>query len=271
MLQVIDPSVTDEADPFSVDPDLDMYDPDNGWRPWPEPSSYDAAWLTRYRAAQRDRVARIDAIAQPRSADARRPRPRCATVGARQPRVEQRAAPRRARAVPHDLPHARRPGLPRPDASTPTTGRSAPIFAFPDPLDANYGYGGLAARDDGARVGCRRGRACRRTRAVADTMPAVDVPTLVVHPTGRHRDPPAPGPRPSTTPSGADDKEYVEVAGAGHYLHGHRKAKPSDAIVDVAQHARALVRPSPCCRSGCTARGRPGGRCRWGRCGAWPR
>ena len=52
MVEWIDPSVVDERDMYATDAALDMYNPANG-------PPYDAAWLQRYRVAQRARNDRI--------------------------------------------------------------------------------------------------------------------------------------------------------------------------------------------------------------------
>jgi hypothetical protein len=62
--ETIDPSVLDEARPMLTDRSLDMYDPANGFRLPPEWSSYAPDFVARYRAAQKDRVRRLDEVAR---------------------------------------------------------------------------------------------------------------------------------------------------------------------------------------------------------------
>jgi hypothetical protein len=64
MLHGIDPSVTDEADPLAAHPELDLFDPRNGFREPPESSSYTPEFLARYRVAQRERIVRLDNLAR---------------------------------------------------------------------------------------------------------------------------------------------------------------------------------------------------------------
>lgn len=60
----LDPSVIDEADPFSCEAALDMFDTRNGYREPPEDSRYDADFVVRYKAAQTERLQRLEAKAR---------------------------------------------------------------------------------------------------------------------------------------------------------------------------------------------------------------
>ena len=230
MLQTIDPSVADEHDPFSRIPELDMYNPDNGWRPWPEPCHYDRDWLSHYRDAQVARVARIDAIAKQSLADAEDARARLRKVDKAADLHAWRDL--RARTVFSQYLVIYRT-LADPaylDLSIdPDERPMGSLFAFPDPLDANYGRGGLA-RTMTARGWLSTWSGLSSHAKLADTMPKIKVPTLLVHPTAdteiRVRQA-----QEIVDNAGAADKTLVELKGAPHYLEGHRP----EAMAAVAE------------------------------------
>ena len=230
MLQVIDPSVTDESDPFSRDPALDMYNPDNGWRPWPEPSSYDPTWLETYRAAQIARVARIDAVAKQSIADAEEAGQQLEGIHKSTNLAEWRDL-RARRVFTKYLTIYRTLADPAYlDLSIdPDQRPMGSLFAFPDAFEANYGRGGLA-RTMTARGWLSTWSGLSSHAKLADTMPDVKVPTLLVHPTAdteiRIRQA-----QEIVANSGAADSTYLEMKGAPHYLEGHRV----EALAAVAE------------------------------------
>ncbi|OZD01226.1 alpha/beta hydrolase [Rhodococcus sp. 06-235-1A] len=81
LLRLIDPSVVEESDPMSIDPSLDPFDAANGFVDAPGSSSYSENFVDRYRVAQRERVARLDALARARVAEASDARRRFKTSG----------------------------------------------------------------------------------------------------------------------------------------------------------------------------------------------
>ena len=228
MLQAIDPSVADEHDPFSRVAALDMYDADNGWRPWPEPCSYDAEFLRRYRAAQEARVARIDAHARAQlddAADARTALRGCERGTAQWQALRKRAVHLEYMTIYRTLAD---PAYLDPTID-PDDRPLGSLFAFPDPFDANYGRAGLA-RTMTTRGWLSTWSALSSDAKLAATMPRVQVPVLVVHPTAdteiRIRQA-----REIADNAGSDDVTYHEIKGAPHYLEGHRR----DAMAVVAE------------------------------------
>jgi alpha-beta hydrolase superfamily lysophospholipase len=228
MAQAIDPSVTDEHDPFSRDPSLDMYDPANGWRAWPERCSYDPAWVERYRTAQLARVERIDARARAQLADAATARSELGTL--ERASSPWRAARKRAVHLEYMTIYRTLADPAYLDLSIDPDDRPlGSLFAFPDPFDANYGRAGLA-RTMTARGWLSTWSALSSAAKLADTMPNVRVPVLVIHPTADTEIRLRQG-QEIVDNAGSDDVTYELMKGAPHYLEGHRR----DAMRIVAE------------------------------------
>ena len=238
MLNVLDPSVTDETDPTSNDPEWDMYNPANGYRPWPEPSHYDPAWVAEYRRRQRERNRRIDNMAREYLAEhayfrreLRSDRYAGMTDGdrtfiARRARLGRYMVIYRTLANPAYLDPSIDPSR-RPLGS---------IFSPGDPIIGNYGPGGLA------RVMTPRGwlstwSGLSSQAELPDTIGHVTVPTLLVYADGDCDIFPSEQ-QELLEKSGAKDKALEVLPWADHYLHpvgdeGKKLADPRDRIIDL--------------------------------------
>ena len=229
MGHVIDPSVADENDPLSIVPELDIYNPDNGWRPWPQPVTYDRDWLATYRAAQIARIARLDQIAKTSIAEAELHRERLGSLSRDEDLRSWRDARQRAVHSKYMVIYRTLADPVYLDLSIEADERPmGSLFAFPDPFDANYGRGGLA-RSMTARGWLSTWSALSSHAKLADTMPSVKVPTMIVHPTAdteiRVREA-----LEIRDASGASDLTYLEMKGALHYLEGSRR-EALDAVI----------------------------------------
>ena len=161
LLHAIDPSVTDEDDPVSRAPALDLYDPDNGFVEPPAEPRYEPEFLARYRGAQRARVERIDARARELVA-AKHAARRCLGGWFRD---DERSSPGDRDALPARVPHRRRPAGSTSPSSPPTatTARSGGAGRTGS-TTAPSASGGSSP----PRRGSRRGRGCpRRPRSRA--------------------------------------------------------------------------------------------------------
>jgi len=238
MLNVLDPSLTVEGDADSYDPRWDMYNPANGYRPYPEASRYDRDWLAAYRERQRDRSMRLDAIArtwlveheyfrgQLRSPDYARMSPDAQGLAARRGRLMRYMTIYRTLANPAYLDPTLDPSR-RPRGS---------IFSPGDTVIGNYGPGGLA------RVMTPRGwlSTWSGTSSNADltkTIRGIATPTLIVFADGDCDIFPAEQ-QELFDNSGARDKEFRTLEWADHYLfpvgdEGRALADPRERLVEM--------------------------------------
>ena len=238
LLNAIDPSVIDENDPVATDPAWDMYNAANGYRPFPQPSSYDASWLAAYRDRQHQRVSRLDALARAHIADHRDARQRVrASEFASLPDDDRGALTRRGWLGRYMIIYRT---LANPAYLDPTIDPSnrplGSIFSPGDPIMGNYGPGGLA-RVMTPRAWLSTWSGLSSQADLPDTIGHVTIPTLIVYADVDCDIFPAEQAE-LLEKSGAADKTALELPWADHYLNpvGEQGAvlpDPRERLIDM--------------------------------------
>jgi len=238
MLNVLDPSVTNESDPNSYDADWDMYNPANGYREWPEASSYDRGWLAEYRQRQRERNRRLDAIAREWLAEQDYFRDQYRSAGYRELPEATRGLIARRRWLGRYMVIYRTLANPAYlDATIDLSRRPlGSIFSPADPIIGNYGPGGLARiMTPSAWLSTWSGLSSQAD--LPDTIQHVTIPTLIVYADGDCDIFPSEQ-QEILEKSAAADKQLQVLPWADHYLYpvGEEGAKlrdPRERIIEM--------------------------------------
>jgi hypothetical protein len=240
LLRSIDAAVVDESKPFASDPSLDVYDVRNGFREPPEPSTFAPDFVARVRAAQLERVRRIDARARELLAEHAAATEESERAGfADRPFLERQAVLRRRAYEPIMLVHRT---------------MANPAFVDPridaDPDGANREYGSLLSdRPDLMNLAAMGfARTCTprawlstwsglSSRAdLVENARRIDVPTLVVHAACDREVYHERDVRPVFDACAASDKRLERIEGARHYFEpdfGERETPDVDRLMDV--------------------------------------
>ncbi|HKM99717.1 MAG TPA: hypothetical protein VJX23_04325 [Candidatus Binataceae bacterium] len=217
LMSCLDAAVVDESDPLASDPALDMYDERHGFKTPPAESRYSKDFIERYRAAQRVRCARIDAIARSHIAEVNygRAAMRAHDFAASSADNRNHAA-RRAMAPRYMIVYRTQANLNYLDLSIDPSERAVGSIISPRPDLANYspfGLGRIVTPD--AWLSTWSGLSSYAK--MASNLPKVTVPTLVVGANG-DQDIFIPDVRGEFEASGASDKTLAFIEGADHFM-----------------------------------------------------
>jgi pimeloyl-ACP methyl ester carboxylesterase len=228
LMSCLDAAVADESDPLASDPMLDMYDERNGFRTPPAESRYRLDFVERYRAAQRARCARIDAIARRHIAEAGHARAAMRAQDFASSSAESRIHIARRAMAPRYMVVYRTQANPNYlDLSIDRSERAVGSIISARPDLANYsafGLGRIATPD--AWLSTWSGLSSYAK--MASNLPKVTVPTMVVGANG-DQDIFISDVHGEFEASGASDKTLAFIEGADHFMRaGGAKAQLGD-------------------------------------------